>query len=145
VFYVRKEYKYKQSSVRKHWHYIIMGGKMSKLLIVDDEQDVREFAKNFFTRRNIETHTAAGGQEALDIIRTHKPTLVLLDIRMEDKNGLDVLEEIKKIDKDIKVIMVTGVEEAEAANKARQLGAIGYIHKPLVLEELEQIVLKEIR
>jgi len=118
---------------------------MPKLLIVDDELDVREFAKNFFSRRNIECFTAAGGIEAVSLFKEHRPNLTLLDIRMEDKNGIDVLEEIKKIDPNAKVIMVTGVEEEEAANKSKELGAIGYIHKPLVLEELEQVVLKEIK
>lgn len=118
---------------------------MSKLLIVDDEQDVREFAKNFFERRKIETLTASGGKEALEIIKKDKPALVLLDIRMEDANGLDVLAEIKKIDNAIKVIMVTGVEEKESAERANRLGALTYIQKPLVLDELEKIVLKEIQ
>lgn len=117
---------------------------MAKLLIVDDEVDVREFAKNFFTRRKIETFIAAGGKEALEIVKTQKPTLVLLDVRMEDMNGLDVLKEIKRIDKDIKVIMVSGVEEKDAIDKAKHLGALTFIHKPLVLDELEEIVLKEL-
>lgn len=118
---------------------------MPKLLIVDDEQDVREFAKNFFERRKIETSIAAGGKEALELCKNQKPDLVLLDVRMEDMSGLDVLKEIKKIDKNIKVIMVSGVEEKETMDKAIQFGALSFIHKPLVLDELEQIVLKEIR
>ncbi len=117
---------------------------MPKLLIVDDEMDVREFAQNFFLRRKIDTAIAAGGQEALEIIKKDKPSLVLLDVRMEDMNGLDVLSEIKKIDKNIKVIMVSGVEENDAIDKAKHLGALSFIHKPLVLDELETIVLKEL-
>jgi DNA-binding NtrC family response regulator len=118
---------------------------MPKLLIVDDEQDVREFARNFFQRRNIDTSIAAGGKDALELVRANKPALVLLDIRMEDMDGLHVLEQIKKIDSNIKVIMVSGVEEKEAIDKALRLGALSFIHKPLVLDELEQIVLKEIQ
>jgi len=118
---------------------------MPKLLIVDDEVDVCEFAKNFFTRRKIDCLTATGGQEAISVFKEQKPNLVLLDIRMEDMNGIDVLAEIKKIDKDAKVIMVTGVEEEDVVKKTEELGALGYIHKPLVLDELEKIVLKEIQ
>ena len=118
---------------------------MSRLLIVDDEQDVREFAGNFFRRRNVDTAIASGGTEALKIIKQDKPSLVLLDVRMEDMSGLDVLAEIKKIDTNIKVIMVSGVEEEEAVNKAKELGALTFIHKPLVLDELEEIVLKEVK
>ncbi len=117
---------------------------MPKLLIVDDETDVLEFAQNFFLRRKIDTAVAAGGKEALEIIKKDKPSLVLLDIRMEDMNGLDVLSQIKKIDSNIKVIMVSGVEESDAMAKAKNLGALSFIHKPLVLDELESIVLKEL-
>lgn len=117
---------------------------MPKLLIVDDETDVREFAKNFFTRRRIECFTASGGNEAISVFKANQPHLTLLDIRMEDMNGIDVLEEIKKINPLAKVIMVTGDEAEDTVNRAKELGAIGYIHKPLVLEELEKIVLKEI-
>ncbi|MFC1703559.1 response regulator [Candidatus Omnitrophota bacterium] len=117
---------------------------MPKLLIVDDEQDVREFAKNFFLKRNIDTATASGGNEAIAMIKEQKPQLVLLDIRMEDMSGLDVLGEIKKIDSAIKVIMVTGVDEPEAMETAKQRGALNYVHKPLILDELEGVVLKEL-
>jgi two-component system response regulator AtoC len=118
---------------------------MSKLLIVDDEQDIRDFACNFFSKRNISCFTAANGREAISLIKNEKPTLVLLDIRMDEMNGLDVLEKIREFDGMVKVIMVTGIEEKESMDRARALGALAYIHKPLVLEELEKIVMKEIQ
>lgn len=117
---------------------------MSKLLIVDDEQDIRDFAQSFFSKRKIECLTAANGREAITLTKNEKPNLILLDIRMEEMNGLDVLQKIREFDNAVKVIMVTGVEEKEALEKAKSLGAIAYIHKPLILEELEKIVLKEI-
>ena len=117
---------------------------MSKLLIVDDELDVREFARNFFKKRKIDCLTAESGEEALKIISSDKPQLVLLDIRMSGMNGLDVLKKIKEIDKAIDVIMVTGVEEEEGMKNAKELGASGYIHKPLKLDELEETVLKRL-
>jgi len=117
---------------------------MSKLLIVDDEQDILDFAKSFFTKRKIECFTAANGREAITLTKNEKPNLILLDIRMEEMNGLDVLAKIREFDPSVKVIMVTGVEEKEALEKAQSLGALAYIHKPLILEELEKIVLKEL-
>lgn len=117
---------------------------MPKLLIVDDEADVREFARHFFKKRNIECLTAAGGKEALSIIETQKPDLVLLDIRMEEMNGIEVLKILRGKKNPIKVIMVTGVENGEAVKEAHDLGITGYIHKPLVLEELEKVVLAEL-
>ena len=117
---------------------------MPKLLIVDDELDVREFAKNFFTKRKIECITASRGEEALELTRSQKPSLILLDIRMEGISGLDTLAKIREFDPRVKVIMVTGVEEKSAMDRAQELGVLDYIHKPLVLEELEKVVLKEI-
>ena len=111
------------------------------LLIVDDETDVREFAKSFFTKRGIEVFTAPGGRQALDIISKESPNLVLLDVRMEEMTGVEVLRELRKNNNQTKVIMVTGVEEEETINEANSLAVIGYIHKPLILEELEKVVL----
>ena len=117
---------------------------MPKLLIVDDEVDIREFAKNFFKKRNIQVFTASGGQEALRIIETEKPALVLLDIRMEEMTGIEVLRQLRGQKNPIKVVMVSGVEEQETVDEAYTLGAKGYIHKPLILDELEKVVLTEI-
>lgn len=117
---------------------------MAKLLIVDDEQDIRDFAQNFFSKRKIDCLTAANGREAITITKNEKPNLILLDVRMEEMNGLDVLQKIREFDSSVKVVMVTGVEEKEALDKAKSLGALAYIHKPLILEELEKIVLKEL-
>ena len=118
---------------------------MPKLLVVDDEADIREFARNFFKRRGVDVLTASGGNEALTIIEKEKPNLVLLDVRMEEITGIEVLRKIRASNNSVKVIMVTGVEEEETIKEARRLGVIGYVHKPLVLEELEQVVLKELK
>ena len=117
---------------------------MPKLLIVDDEVDVREFAKNFFKKRNIEVFTSSGGQDALNIIETQKPDLVLLDVRMEEMNGVEVLRKLREKNNSIKVVMVTGVEDEEIVSETYSLGIKGYVHKPLVLEELEKVVLSEL-
>jgi DNA-binding response OmpR family regulator len=117
---------------------------MSKLLIVDDEIDIREFAKRFFVKRGIEVLTASGGIEAIKIIDEHKPDLVLLDVQMEEINGIEVLKRLRDDKNDVNVIMVTGAEDPSIINEANDLGVKGYVHKPLVLEELEKIVLFEL-
>ncbi|MBM3246107.1 MAG: response regulator [Candidatus Omnitrophica bacterium] len=119
---------------------------MAKLLIVDDELDVREFAANFFRKRKIDVTTASGGEEALEIMEKEKPILVLLDIKMDGIDGIETLRRIKEKDKKIKVVMVTGrkPDEQGAFDLCRQYGALDYVHKPLELDELERIVLKEL-
>ena len=118
---------------------------MPKLLIVDDEVDIREFARNFFKKRGIEVFIASGGSDALSIVEKQKPDLVLLDVRMEEMTGIEVLKKIRERDNTVKVIMVTGVEEEETIKEAQLLGVIGYVHKPLILDELEKVVLKELK
>jgi len=117
---------------------------MAKLLIVDDESDIREFARNFFRKRQIEVFVASGGRQALDIIAKENPDLILLDVRMEEMTGIEVLRELRKNSPSVKVIMVSGVEDEETIKEANTLGVIGYIHKPFILEELEKIVLAQL-
>jgi two-component system response regulator (stage 0 sporulation protein F) len=119
---------------------------MGKLLIVDDEVDVREFAANFFRKRKIEVSTAGSGEEALEIMQKHKPDLVLLDIKMTGIDGIETLRRIRELDNKAKVIMVTGrkPEDEGSFDKCKELGAQDYIHKPLELDELERIVLREL-
>ena len=117
---------------------------MSKLLIVDDEIDIREFAKSFFKKRDIDVLVASGGKEAFDLIEKEQPDLVLLDINMEEMTGIEVLKKLRENKNDVKVIMVTGVEDEAMVNEANTWGVKGYIHKPLILEELEKIVMAEL-
>ena len=118
---------------------------MPKLLIVDDEIDIREFAKNFFKKRNITVFTASGGDEAFQIIQKEKPDLTLLDVRMEEITGVDLLKRLRQQGNSAKIIMVTGVEDENTIKETESLGILGYIHKPLILDELEKIVLKELQ
>lgn len=120
---------------------------MAKLLIVDDEVDVREFAANFFRKRKIQVFTASGGNEALVLFDKERPQLTLLDINMAGIDGIETLRQIKEKDSSAKVIMVTGrkPEQDEAFRRCKDLGVLDYIHKPLELDELERIVLKELK
>ncbi len=118
---------------------------MSKLLIVDDEIDVREFAKRFFAKRGIEVSAIGDGYEAVKVILEESPDLVLLDIYMDGMSGIEVLQNIRESGSDVNVIMVSGVEDEEIVKKAHSFGIKGYIHKPLILEELEKIVMAELK
>lgn len=117
---------------------------MATLMIVDDEEDVREFAANFFRKRKIDVITAASGEEAVALVEKEAPQLILLDIKMTGIDGIETLRLIRQKNKDCKVIMVTGrkPEEDNVFEKCIQLGVLNYIQKPLDLNELKNIVLK---
>jgi len=116
--------------------------KKAKLMVVDDEKDVCDYATSFFSERGFETFSAQMGEEALKIIEKEKPDLILLDIRMEGMGGLEVLRRAKETFPDITVIMVTGVDDEDMMRDAKRLGAANYITKPLLLDELERVVLE---
>lgn len=120
---------------------------MARLLIVDDEDDVREFAANFFRKRKIEVITAPSGEDAVLKTKSEKFDLMLLDIRMSGITGIQALEEIRQFDTALKVIMVTGTkpEENDALALCQQLGVLNYIHKPLRLDELEAVVMAALK
>ncbi len=119
---------------------------MPKLLIVDDELDVREFVANFFRKRKLEVITAKNGEEAINMFSKHLPDLTLLDIKMGDMDGIEVLKKIKEINIHALVIMLTGQmpEDNDAYKRCKELGAIDYIHKPLELDTLEKAVSMQI-
>ena len=114
---------------------------MLKMLVVDDEVDVCDFVRSFFKERDFEVFTAHNGKEALDAVNENKPEIVLLDVRMPVMDGMEALKEIRKIDDTIKVLMVTAADDTEAAEDAKHHGAVEYITKPLLLEQLERSVL----
>jgi len=116
---------------------------MVKILIVDDELDVCRFAKSFFEARGLAVLTASSGQEGLRIFAEHRPDIVLIDVKMEGMDGVALLKEIKKIDKNAEAIMVSAIEDMDVIEEAKRHGAKGYITKPLVLEELEKTVIEK--
>ena len=111
---------------------------MARVLVVDDEPDSVELLQEFLTGKGYEIVTASNGEEALRKVKEERPHLVLLDVRMPDMNGLDVLRKVRQFDHEVGVIMVTAVNEEDTGRQALKLGAFDYIVKPLNLEYLER-------
>ena len=111
---------------------------MSKVLVVDDEAAITDFLCNFLKRFKISSEKALNGASAIETFKQAKPDWVFLDLKMPDMDGFEVMRELKKVDPNVKVIMITGSEEKESQSKAKKLGAIDYIIKPLDLEDLHQ-------
>ena len=108
---------------------------MKTLLIVDDEAKICEILSRFFESRGFQTDVAQSGFEAIDKLRAGAPDLLLLDVRMPDLSGLDVLKVAKRRYPNLRVVMVTALDDHEATETAFQLGACDYITKPLRLDD----------
>ena len=111
---------------------------MPRVLVVDDEPNARELLAEFLMGKGYEVLTASEGEEALRKVKEDRPHLILLDVRMPQMDGLEVLKQVREIDHEVGVIMVTAAHEEETGRQALKLGAFDYITKPLDLQYLER-------
>lgn len=118
---------------------------MIRLLIVDDERGITESLVEFFEHRGFNVRAANSGEEAIRAVNEERPNIVFLDILMKGMSGMDVLERIKKIDRNIKVIMLTALGDKSMADKAKELGADEYITKPFRVDYLDEVVIKKVQ
>lgn len=109
---------------------------MKTILIVDDENSIRQSLEGILEDEGFRTAFAATGEECLSIIQSEDPDLVLLDIWMPGIDGLETLKKIKQIRPNQLVIMMSGHGTIETAVKATRLGAFDFIEKPLSLEKV---------
>ncbi len=110
---------------------------MDRILIVDDEQSIRESVAGILADEGYATCDAADGEAGLaSAHRAPSPDLVLLDIAMPGRDGMDVLEELSRTRPDLPVVMMSGHGTIETAVRATQLGAYDFIEKPLSVEKL---------
>lgn len=114
---------------------------MARILVVDDEIESCKMLEEFLCSKGHDVSWALNTDEAIKIVKTKKPQLVLLDIIIPEKDGLECLARIKEIDNTIEVIMVTAVKDEEKAMKAMDLGAFDYITKPIDLKYLENCIM----
>jgi two-component system nitrogen regulation response regulator NtrX len=109
---------------------------VSRILIVDDEQGIRKSLAGLLSDEGYEASVAADGEAALATLREQPPDLVLLDIAMPGRDGIDVLEEVRRAWPRLPVIVMSGHGTIETAVRATQLGAFDFIEKPLGAEKL---------
>ena len=110
------------------------------ILIVDDNKDMQFNLSNILKDEGYEVIAAGDGKRAIKEVKTKYPNLVLLDIRLPGMDGIEILEEIKKIDKDLAIIMLTAYVDVKDAVRAMKLGAFDYITKPFDNEELVIVI-----
>jgi DNA-binding NtrC family response regulator len=116
-----------------------------QLLIVDDEENIREFLSVSFVREGFVVHTAESGAVAEELFRSYVPDIVILDVRLPDQHGLDVLHRMLEYNRDAMVIMITAYGDVKTAVQAMKAGAVDYISKPFDFEEIRLAVEKALK
>jgi DNA-binding NtrC family response regulator len=106
------------------------------VLLVDDEDTIRLFLEKTLRDEGYEALTAATGEEALDLTRSELPDLILLDLKLPDINGIEVLQRVKEEVPEVTVIMLTAFGDIETAVTAIKKGAFDFVSKPVNLEQL---------
>jgi len=112
----------------------------AKILIIEDNEDMGFTLANVLKKQGYETFTATTGEDGLEIIHHELIDLVLCDLKLPKMSGLDVLTQIKSMDEDIVVLMMTATTDAKPAIEAMKLGAFDYVVKPFELEEMKLVV-----
>jgi two-component system response regulator (stage 0 sporulation protein F) len=114
----------------------------NKILIVDDETNIRDLLAKFFSMEGYYPLKAQNAIEALNILKTEKPEIVFLDIKMPGLNGVEVLKITKEYNKHAHVVMISGHADESTARETLQLGAFEYICKPIDLERIKEILVE---
>ena len=100
------------------------------ILVVDDEEMILGVFQRLFSKERYTMLAANNGKEALELVRKKSPDLVILDLKLPDMGGIEILRRIKRLNKNLEVIIVTGYGTMKTARAAMRLGAYDYITKP---------------
>ncbi len=115
-----------------------MAREEKKILVIDDSSVNNLLLQNILEEENYKVIVAFSGREGLKLTESEKPDLILLDIMMPRMDGIEVLKRIKSSDKtvDIPVIMLTAKLDSADRKSSLEIGAIDYINKPVIIDEL---------
>lgn len=114
---------------------------MTKVLVVDDEIEILRLLQRFLISKSYEVFIATNSRTAIQKVKDVKPDIVLLDIMMPGVGGIETLKEMKQMNPEIRVIMITALIDEEIAKRTLILGASDYIVKPINIEYLETCLL----
>jgi DNA-binding NtrC family response regulator len=109
---------------------------MTKILVIDDEQGIRNLLDTLLRRKGYDVVLAESGRQGLELFRRERPDVIVLDLKMPEMDGLTVLREIKNLDPGKPVIILTGAGTAEAERQVRALGVTEYVEKEFSLHLL---------
>jgi DNA-binding response OmpR family regulator len=110
--------------------------KTQKILIIDDDQNIRSILSTFLKKEGYETFTTVNGVEGIDFLKRSSVNLAVIDLGLPDMSGLEVLEKVKLDNPFLEVIILTGNASLSSAIDATNKGAFSYLQKPINLEQL---------
>ena len=110
------------------------------VLLVDDEPDILHLLEVALARMNLNTVSAKTLNEAIELLQTANPDLCLTDMRLPDGNGLQLVEHVQQLDRELPVAVITAHGSVEAAINALKLGAFDFVSKPVALDKLRELV-----
>jgi two-component system response regulator PilR (NtrC family) len=117
-----------------------MTGQQPMLIVVDDEQGILDVVSRFARRAGFDVMACSGGGEAIALLQTRHADVAMVDLRMPDIGGLDVIRAIREIDPRCQTVLMTGYATVDTAVEAIKLGAMDYLSKPLDFGRLEQLL-----
>ncbi|MCK9275803.1 MAG: sigma-54 dependent transcriptional regulator [Syntrophales bacterium] len=118
---------------------------MAKILVIDDDNSIRESLELYLSEEGHQVSTAATGTDGLNRYVENSPDVVILDIRLPDIDGFTVLEDLREENENVKVIMITAHHDMETTINAMKMGAFDYIHKPMNIDELDIAIKKALK
>lgn len=108
----------------------------ARVMIVDDEERFRNTLKKLLIADGLDAHAVGSGKEAIEELKQKEYDVILLDVKMPEMNGIEALAELKKINRGVEVIMLTGHASVDVAVEIMRLGGYEYLLKPCPLEEI---------
>ncbi|MCK4994102.1 MAG: response regulator [Candidatus Omnitrophica bacterium] len=112
----------------------------ASILVVDDNEEIRKVLETFLSKRGYSVRSAVSGEDALFKIKIEKPEIVFLDFRMPGMDGVMTLNQIKRLDDAINVIMLTSVQDEYVMDEVRREGACEFLIKPCDLSKLDALI-----
>ena len=109
---------------------------MPKILVIDDEQGIRNLLDTLFRRKGYDVILSANGQKGLELFRREQPDVIVLDLKMPGMDGLTVLQQIRSLDPKKPVIILTGAGTSETEQQVRALGVAEFVEKEFSLHRL---------
>lgn len=111
-----------------------------KMLVIEDEEDIREIVCEFLSILKIDHSVAADGKEAIDVFTQEKFDIVFTDLKLPNINGIEIIKKIRETDNNIFIVACSGFNDEETKSKAFLVGADYYIEKPFTFDEISKVL-----